>query len=456
MAGDEVGAVYIISGLNGGFSEAQVRDRYTAGLFGVVCEVALNIEIRMVAYNLNGVLVRTNGSVGAESPEHTALVSRRGGIRSFLYFERKTGNVVVNADGERGLAAFFGAAVNGDNLCGSGVLAAETVAASVELYALELAAANSRRNIEEQRFAHAAGFLGAVKHGYGLCGMGNCFQQVLTAEGTVEANLNKTVFAACGVEIVNSFLNGIANGAHGNDNMLRVSGAIVVKELVVGADFGVDLVHILFHNRGKRIIKFIAGFACLEENIRVLCGSAGDRVVGVESIFAERFYCVEIRKVFELFIVPYLDFLNLVGGSEAVKEMDERNAALNRGKVGDGGEIHNLLRVAGAKHGKAGLTAGVNVGMIAENAQCVGSKGACGNVNNRRKQLARHFIHIRNHKKQSLRSGECGGKRSRGKRAVNGTGGAGFGLHLHYMNPVSEDIGSAGGRPFVGKLRHYR
>ena len=58
-------------------------------------------------------------------------------------------------------------------------------------------------------------------------------------------------------------------------------------------------------------------------------------MVGVESIFAERFYCVEIRKVFELFIVPHLDFLNLVGGSEAVKEMDERNAALNRGKVGN-------------------------------------------------------------------------------------------------------------------------
>ena len=164
MACDEVGAVYIISGLNGGFSEAQVRNRYAAGLFGVICEISLNIAIRMVADDFDGFFVRANGSVGAESPEHTALVSGRGGIRSFPYFERKTGYIIVNADSKGGFSAFFCVAENSDYLCGSGVLAAQTIAPAEELRSFKFRIANSSRNVKEKRFADASGFFCAVKN----------------------------------------------------------------------------------------------------------------------------------------------------------------------------------------------------------------------------------------------------------------------------------------------------
>ena len=38
-----------------------------------------------------------------------------------------------------------------------------------------------------------------------------------------------------------------------------------------------------------------------------------------------------------------------------------------RGQMGHGGQIHDLLDVALAQHGEAGLAAGHDVGVVAEN-----------------------------------------------------------------------------------------
>ena len=278
---------------------------------------------------------------------------------------------------------------------------------------------------------------------------------MLFAERAIKANLNKTVFAACRIKIINSFFYGVANGTHCNNNVFGVRSAVVVKKFIVRAYFGVDFVHVFFHNCGKGIIKFVASLACLEENIRVLCGSACYGVIGVKRIFAKSFNGVKIRKIFKLFVIPDFNFLNLVRGTEAVKEMNERNAAFYCRKVGNRGKIHNLLRVAGAKHGKTGLAAGIDIRMIAENAKRMGSKGSCGNIYNGRKQFTRHFIHVRNHKKKSLRSGEGGSKRACRKRAVNGACRACFRLHFGNLYFVAENICSSCCGPFIGKLSHY-
>ena len=46
-----------------------MADGDTAGLFGVILEVSLNIFISMVTDNLGGVLVGADGSVTAQTPE---------------------------------------------------------------------------------------------------------------------------------------------------------------------------------------------------------------------------------------------------------------------------------------------------------------------------------------------------------------------------------------------------
>ena len=72
----------------------------TAGLFGVILEVCLNILVSMVAYDLYGVLIRTDGTVAAETPELTFLGALRSGIRSRLFLERQMSDIVVDAEGE--------------------------------------------------------------------------------------------------------------------------------------------------------------------------------------------------------------------------------------------------------------------------------------------------------------------------------------------------------------------
>ena len=63
-------------------AEAQVGFRHAAGLFRVVLEVGLDIEVRVVPDYFDGVLVRPNRAVGTQPPE--LAVDRPGVPRRFL------------------------------------------------------------------------------------------------------------------------------------------------------------------------------------------------------------------------------------------------------------------------------------------------------------------------------------------------------------------------------------
>ena len=158
----------------------------------------------------------------------------------------------------------------------------------------------------------------------------------------------------------------------------------------------------------------------------------------------------------EVLVIPDLDLLDFMGGAEAVEEVEERHAALDGGAVGDGRQVHDLLDAAFAEHGKTGLAAGVNVGVVAEDVQSMGSDAARGNIDDARQQLASHFVHIRDHEQQALGSGKRGGQRAGGQRAVNRTGRAGFGLHFDNLDFIAEDIFAALRGPLVRNLSHHR
>ena len=127
----------------------------------------------------------------------------------------------------------------------------------------------------------------------------------------------------------------------------------------------------------------------LEEDIAVFVRTAHCRMLGVESTLTERLNSVHIYHILEVFVIPYIDFLYLVRGTETVEEVDERNSALNSCKVSYRSQVHNLLRICLGKHCKAGLTASINV-------------RASRYVEYARKKLTGNLIHIRDHKKKSL------------------------------------------------------
>ena len=143
-------------------------------------------------------------------------------------------------------------------------------------------------------------------------------------------------------------------------------------------------------------------------------------------------------------------------GSEAVEEVEHGNTSLDSGKVSYCGEVHNFLRVGFSHHSETGLTACINVTVVAENVQGVRSNAARGNVDNAGKEFARDLVHIRDHKEKTLRSRVCSGECTCCERTVNGTGSTCFGLHFDNLYCVTHDVLQTAGGPCIGYVSHNR
>ena len=170
---------------------------------------------------------------------------------------------------------------------------------------------------------------------------------MLNREGTIEVNLDKADLFAVFVEIINGLFDGVTYRTHGDDDLFGVSCAVVVKELIFGAELCVDSLHIILNNADSLVIINVGGLSCLEENIGVLCGSALNGMLGVEGAATECVHGVMVEKLVEVLIIPNRNLLNFVRGAETVEEMEEGHSALNGRKVSHGAEIHNLLGVVG-------------------------------------------------------------------------------------------------------------
>ncbi len=177
-------------------------------------------------------------------------------------------------------------------------------------------------------------------------------------------------------------------------------------------------------------------------------------MIRIERVIAEALDRVHISKILQVFIVPGLDLLDLVGCAEAVKEVDERNASLERCKVGNRCQVHDFLYGRGAEHRASCLTTCINVRMVAEDGQSVACHSAGGYVEDARKLLARDLVQVRDHQQKSLGSGECRRQSACCEGAVIGTGSTGFGLHLRDLDLLAEDVLAAGCRPFIDMLGH--
>ena len=267
------------------------------------------------------------------------------------------GHVVDDADDE----VVFGLGecqvlVDAENLCGGGVLRRQTVAAAHDEGSV-LLAVEGVDDVEEEGLAVGAGLLGAVEDGDALHGGGDGLHEVLHGEGTVEVNGHEADFLALGGEGVDGLLGGLGDGAHGDDDALGIGGAVVVEELVLAAGDAGDFLHIVLDDAGDGVVVFVGSLAVLEEDVGVLGGAAGHGVLGVEGAGAELGQGLAVNQSLEFVGIDLLDFLNLVGGAEAVEEVHEGHAAFDGGQVGDTGQVHDFLHGAFSQHGKAGLAA---------------------------------------------------------------------------------------------------
>ncbi len=103
----------------------------------------------------------------------------------------------------------------------------------------------------------------------------------------VQADFHKPHLFASGAEIVHNLLRSLANAAHGHQDILSVGGAVIVKELIVAAYFGVNRVHVFFYNCGYGIILGVCSLPYLEEYITVLGAAPEIGPLGACGVLAE-------------------------------------------------------------------------------------------------------------------------------------------------------------------------
>ena len=367
------------------------------------------------------------------------------------------GHVVVDAQGEGSLRLIgHQVEVSGDQAAGAHVLGAKAIASADDGNGAKLGAGQRSDHIEVQRLTQCAGLLAAIQHGDALDGFGQNVDEVLGTEGAVQVDIDHANLLAGGIEVIADLHQGVAGGAHGDDHILGIGGAVVVEGLIVGAQLLVDLIHVFDHNAGNLVIVGVAGLAGLEEDIGVLSGALNMGMVGVQCALAEGLNLFLIQHFVQVGIIPNADLLDLVGGTEAVEEMQEGSGAFDGGKMGHGGKIHNLLGVGGCQHGKAGAAAGHHVAVIAKDGQRMGCQGAGGYVHDAGEILCGNLIHVGNHQEQTLRCGkgcsQCAGHQA----SVNSASGATLGLHFGDFYRLTEQIFPAGGSPLVNMLCHNR
>ena len=129
-----------------------------------------------------------------------------------------------------------------------------------------------------------------------------------------------------------------------------------------------------------------------------------------------------------------------MGGAETVKEVQERDARLQRRRLGDGGEVLGFLDRAGGEQRPACLADGHHILVVAVNGQGMGRDGACSNMEDRAGQFAGDLVHVGDHQQQALGGGEGGGEGAGLKGAVHGSCRAAFGLHFDHEGDCAPEI----------------
>src|SRR5699024_4608489 len=144
--------------------------------------------------------------------------------------------VVLDAQSEQTLGVSLGhLLIHSEHAGGGSVLGAQTITATDDTDVVAASVGQSGDNVQVQRLALSAGLLGAVQHSDLLAGGGDGSQQLVGTERTIQTDLHQTHLLAVSVEVVDDFLGHVADGAHGDDDAVSVGSAVVVEQLIVGA-----------------------------------------------------------------------------------------------------------------------------------------------------------------------------------------------------------------------------
>ncbi len=462
VARDEVRAPHEVRRPDRLRPEAQVRDGDGARLLRVVHEVALREVVRLLADDLDRVLVRAHGAVGAEAVEEGAHRAGRLDVELRVPRERRVRHVVHDADREVVLRFRFRELVeDGLHHARRELLGRKAVAAAQDERLVgegkRVAAARfdeRGHDVEIERIADRARLLRPVEDGERLHGLRERREERRNVERPEEPHLQDADFLALGDEMLDGLVGRFGARAHEDDDARRLGMADVVEEVVRAPRELREAVHLRLHVPRAREVVDVSRLARLEERVGVLRAAAEDRAVRGEAaapVLGDRLL-VEHRQ--EILVRQLFDLRDLVRGAEPVEEVEKGDPRLQARGLRDDREVVRFLDRVGREEREPRLAAGHGVGVVAEDGERVRRDRPRGHVHHERRQLARDLVHVRNHEEEALRRRERRGEGARLDRAVDRARGAALGLHLDDFGDVAPDVLLALRGPLVGPLAH--
>ena len=442
VQGQEVCLGDQVCGFDRTVTEAQVGNGGGPRFLGVIHEVALHIQVRMLADDLDGILIGAHGAVGAEAEEHGPRHVVR--FRGIIFIIREAGAqyVVVDADGEMILGSVQSQVVIDALDHGGGeFLGGEAVASAYHLghavgegqRAVGLGVEEGLDDVLVERFSLGAGFLGAVQHGDFPDRSGEGLDEFGGGEWAEQAHLQHTYLGVFpGHHGFYRFFHSFSAGSHQDNDAFGVRSAGVIHQMVGTAGKFREFVHGVLDNSRSGFIETVDRFTSLEVNVRVLGSAAQNGSIRSQGSFPEGIQPFLLNHAVQGIVRDVCNLADFVGRAEPVKEIDERNAGFQCSGVGNSGEVRSFLSGGAAQHGPSAGAGAHHVAVVAKNGKGLVSQGPGGYVEHGGSQFPCDFEHVRDHQQEPLGCGERSCKRSGLEGAVNGACRAAFTLHFHY------------------------
>src|SRR5699024_10473852 len=119
-------------------------------------------HVGVVTDDLDGVFIRTYGTIRAQAPELTVDRALRRGDQLLAQRQRQIGHIILDTDRELRL---FGVVINSYDLCRCGILGTQTITSRENRSLIELGSLQSCHNIQIQGLTLRTGLLGSIQNG---------------------------------------------------------------------------------------------------------------------------------------------------------------------------------------------------------------------------------------------------------------------------------------------------
>ena len=116
-------------------------------------------------------------------------------------------------------------------------------------------------------------------------------------------------------------VSGLSAGTHHDDHALGIGRAYIVEQVILTSDDMEKLVHDCLHLFRAGVVVRVTCFTRLKIDVGILCGAAQDGMVGRKRSMPVFDDAIHIDEGAHVVFSKHLDFVDLMRGAEAIKEM---------------------------------------------------------------------------------------------------------------------------------------